>query len=160
LNKKLCILICLAALFASGCAQKWALDAQSLEAQLAWPQPPEKQRIRHVMTIRGFREKGGNVKGFLFGKGSSSLIKPVAVATGRDGRIAIADTGTKSVHLYIPKEELYIDVFSFDDGEMMASPVSVAFDDELRLYVSDSFYEKIAVFDSRGNTFSRLPGWL
>jgi hypothetical protein len=102
------------------------------------------------MTIRGFSEKGGNLKGFFFGKGSNSLIKPVAVATGRDGRIAIADTGTKSVHLYIPQEELYIDVFSFDDGEMMVSPVSVAFDDELRLYVSDSFYEKIAVFDSRG----------
>ena len=145
----LCAALCLAALLTTGCSRKWVMDSQPPEAGLVWPQAPEKPRIRHLGTITGFRERGVSLKSLVFGKGEDRLVNPVAVAAGGDGRIAVADTGTKSVHLYIPKEERYVGVFRFGSVGMM-SPVGVAFDDELRLYVSDSFHEKVSVFDSRG----------
>jgi DNA-binding beta-propeller fold protein YncE len=145
----LCPWFCLAVFVATGCAPKWAMDAGPSEARLVWPQAPGKTNIRYLTTITGFRERGVSLRMLVFGKGEDRLVNPVAVATGVDGRIAVADIGTKSVHLFIPKEERYIRVFRFDSGEMV-SPVSVAFDDELRLYVSDSFHEKVSVFDRGG----------
>ena len=149
MKKIACAFLCLAAFLAAGCASKWAMDVQPSEARRVWPQAPEKPRIRHLATIGGFKERGTSLKMVIFGRGEDRLIRPVAVATGGDGRIAVADTGSKSVHLYIPKEEKYIGILRFDAGEI-AYPVSVAFDDELRLYVSDSLQEKIAVFDRGG----------
>jgi len=139
----------LAAFVATGCASKWAMNVQPSEARSVWPQAPEKPRIRHLMTITGFKEQGASLKTLFLGKGENTLVSPVAVAVGGDGRIAVADTGSKRVHLYLPKEERYVKVIRFESGEIV-SPVSVAFDDELRLYVSDSFHGKIAVFDPRG----------
>jgi len=148
MKKISCAFFCLTVFLTAGCASKWAMDVQPSEARLVWPQAPEKPKVRHLATIRGFNERGGSLKVVFFGKGEDRLIQPVAVATGGDGRIAVADTGSKSVHLYIPKEEKYIGIFRFGSGEIV-SPVGVAFDEELRLYVSDSFQEKIAVFDRR-----------
>jgi DNA-binding beta-propeller fold protein YncE len=139
----------LTAFVAAGCASRWAMDVQPSEARLAWPQAPEKPKVRHLATIMGFKERGTSLKTVFFGKSEDRFIRPVAVATGWDGRIAVADPGSKSVHLYIPKEEKHTGIFPFGAGEV-ASPVSVAFDDELRLYVADSFHEKIAVFDRLG----------
>jgi DNA-binding beta-propeller fold protein YncE len=61
----------------------------------------------------------------------------VAVATAHDGRIAVADMGRRCVHLYIPGQQLYLQL-SGSEGNKIASPVGVVFNDELRLYVSDS----------------------
>jgi len=145
----LCPLFCLAVLVTTGCAAKWAMDTRPSEGRLVWPQAPEKPKIRHLMTMTGFKERGASLKMAIFGKGEDRLMQPVAVATGGDGRIAVADTGSKSVHLYMPKEEKYLRISSVDSGEFVA-PVGVAFDDELNLYVSDSSHGKIFVFDRRG----------
>jgi len=149
MTKILCAWFCLAAFVAAGCVSKWAMDSSASEARLVWPQAPEQPKIRHLVTINGFKERGVSLKRLFVGKGEDRLIRPVAVATGGDGRIAVADTGSKSVHLYIPKEERFIRVYRLDSEEMEA-PVSVAFDEELRLYVSDSVHAKIFVFDRRG----------
>jgi len=149
MTRTLCAGFCLAALLATGCASKWAMNIQPSEARPVWPQAPEKPRIRHLMTITGFKEQGASMKTLFLGKGEDKFMSPVAVAIGGDGRIAVADTGSKKVHLYIPKEERYVKVIRFESGEIV-SPVGVAFDDDLRLYVSDSFHGKIAVFDPLG----------
>jgi len=140
---------CLAALLATGCTSRWVMDVQSSSTQLLWPQLPEKPKVRHLMTIRGFKEEGASVSTLIFGKSEDRLIMPVSVATGVDGRIAVADTGAKRVHLYIPKEGKYIGIFR-ENLSGTFSPVGVAFDDELRLYVSDSLGAKISVFDREG----------
>jgi len=151
LTRMLCAGLCLAAFVASGCSRKWVMDSQLSEERLVWPQVPgEEPRLRHIATVTGFMERGVSVKSIFFGKSENQLINPVAVATGGDGRIAVADTGSRSVHLYIPKEEKYVGIFRSGSAEMV-SPVSVAFDDELRLYVSDSFHEQVSVFDNRGD---------
>ena len=115
------------------------------------------------MTLRGFRETGASfgfvVRTIVFGRPEDQeIVRPVAVATGTDGRIAIADIGSKCVHLFIPKEQRYFKVFTADSVEL-ASPVGVAFDDESRLYVSDSILNRILVFDGQGTyLFSINPG--
>jgi len=149
MTRILCAGLCLAALMVAGCSRKWVMDSQPPEAGMVWPQAPEKPRVRHLATITGFRERGVSFKSLIFGKGEDRIVNPVAVAAGGDGRIAVADTGSRRVHLYIPKEERYIGVFRSGSGGMM-SPVGVAFDDELRLYVSDSVHDKVSVFDSGG----------
>jgi DNA-binding beta-propeller fold protein YncE len=137
-------------LFLSGCATRWVMDIQPRETQLQWPNPPEKPKILQFQTIRGFREEGTSLKTVFTGRGDERLAGPVAVATGRDGRIAVAAAGCKCVHLYIPAAQQYQRISTVNDKELV-SPVGVAFDDELRLYVSDSTLAGIFVFDGKGD---------
>lgn len=119
------------------------------ETALQWPQPPNKPKIRQVMTIRGFQEEGTSLKTIFAGKGEGTISQPVAITTGSDGRFAIADTGCRCVHLYVPAEQRYQRLTTANNEEMRL-PVSVAFDDELRLFVSDSSRARIFVFDKQG----------
>lgn len=106
------------------------------------------------MTIKGFKEIGTSIphvlKYIIFGKSTGgTIIRPAAVARGRDNRLAIADTGCPCVHLYIPSEQKYIRVFG-TKTDVLRSPVGVAFDDELKMYVADSALRAISVFDRNG----------
>lgn len=148
-------LLCLCVPLLSGCASKWVINDQPLEGQVQWPRPPEIARVQHVRTIVGFNETGTSLKTVIFGKGEEKFIRPIAAATGTDGRIAIADSGCKCVHLYVPSGEHYYKLFTFDHGEMV-SPVGVVFDNEQRLYVSDSVLGRILVFDKEGEYLSSI----
>jgi DNA-binding beta-propeller fold protein YncE len=137
-----------------GCATKWMIHTQPAEANLQWSQSPGGTIIRHVMTMDGFSETGTSfsytMRTILYGKNEGEkLIKPVDVAVGADGRIAIADPGSKSVHLFLPKEERYIRVDKAGTEDLQ-SPVAVIFDDDLELYLSDSIIKKVFVFDREG----------
>jgi DNA-binding beta-propeller fold protein YncE len=153
----LCAGVVILSLAAAGCASKWVVDARPGETGLVWPKASGKPRVRHLATIRGFKERGMSLSGLVFGKGESGLVNPVAVAAGRDGRIAVADTGAKAVHLYVPGEGRYVRIVRPGSGEI-ESPVSVAFDGENRLYVSDSSLGKVFVFGGRGDYLFSIGG--
>jgi DNA-binding beta-propeller fold protein YncE len=143
-----------------GCSSSWVLQTESPSAGLQWPAPPDKARIRHVETVRGFKETGASLanvlKYFVFGKqAGNNILMPVDVTTGGDGRIAVADRGCKCVHLYVPGERRYVQVFKAGPGEL-ESPVGVAFDEELRLYVADAARRSIVVFDRQGRYVSSI----
>jgi DNA-binding beta-propeller fold protein YncE len=113
-----------------------------------------KARVKHRATVKGFKETGTSLpnmlKHIVFGKSEGdTIMQPVAIAAGPDGRLAIADIGCRCVHLYIPSEQKYVPIYAVKSGEI-ASPVGVAFDDELKLYVSDSVLGAIFVFDRSG----------
>ncbi len=146
----LLLALCMAALLVSGCATKWAVTEQPLESSFVWPPAPQKARLKHIENLTGFRETGGSVKTVIFGKEEVKFVRPVEVATGADGRIAVADPGGRCVHLYIPSEGKYMKLTTVNDADMV-SPVSVVFDDQLRLYVSDSARAEVMVFDKDGN---------
>jgi len=144
----------LAVLTFSGCASRWAVDSDMAQKHLYWMEGPRSAKVMHVMSIKGFYETNVTLKSFLFGKGTSGLVRPAAVAAGRDGRFAIADTGLRCVHLYIPAEQRYVKLSSFASVELL-SPVNVIFDDDLRLYISDSALGRIFVVDKQcGYLFS------
>lgn len=151
-----CMLLTAYVFLLAGCSAKWVMEAQPPEARLQWPPAPLKAKAEYVMSISGFKETGVSIRNVIFGKREDKIIQPVAVTAGRDGRIAIADTGCRCVHLYFPSEERYVKIFT----DEMASPVGLAFDDELKLYVSDSAAAKIWVFDSGGGYLFALAGAL
>jgi len=141
--------LCAAAVLGLGCTTKWVSDVEKPEAQLQWPYPPARAKVKHVMTITGFKETGTSLKTIAFGKEENKIAQPVAVATGRDGRFAVADMECRCVLLYIPSEQRLHRLISIGK-DAMVSPVSVIFDDDLTLYVSDSGLRKVAMFDQKG----------
>jgi len=163
LRNGLFVLSVAAVVLCGGCASKWSMKTDPEQSEVQWPQPPASPKVRHIMTLRGFRETGVSfgavLRSIVFGgTPDQEIARPVAVATGRDGRIAIADIGSKSVHLFLPKEQRYLRILKADSADL-ASPVGVAFDDESRLYISDSVLNRIVVFDAQGTyLFSMTPG--
>lgn len=141
----------LLALFLSGCGTtKWEALTEK-KAELQWPPAPMGVKVQYLGELHTFRQTGTSLKTLIFGRSTSGeILKPVAVAVGRDGRMAIADPGLKGVHLFNPTEKKYRLLYK-SDARQMISPVSVAFDDALRLYVSDSQLSEVLIFDQEGN---------
>jgi len=138
----------------TGCSSQWSIRAEESVTNLQWPAPPEQPKVRFLMSVKGFdRERSAQtvLKTLVYGlqNEENNFGLPVAVSTGRDGRIAVGDIGRSCVHLYLPAERKYMRLTHAGDGEFR-SPVGVAFDDDLRLYVADSFLGKVFVFGSDG----------
>ena len=156
LSRRLLIVFFFASLVTAGCiSSKWMLDSDISEKQLYWMEAPGVAKIKHFMSIKGFDETGSSIKTFIFGRGKSEIELPVAFATGSDGRFAIADTGCRCVHYYVPAEQLYLKISALESTNLV-SPVGVAFDDEQRLYISDSALGKIFVIDKHGSYVSSI----
>jgi DNA-binding beta-propeller fold protein YncE len=132
-------LLCLA----SGCATRWALKTAQPPTALQWPFQPNQAKATYVQSLTGLAPDKGTawvLKAIVFGtetEDRNAFVLPVAVATGDDGRIAVADMGRRCVHLYVPREQRYQQLKG-SDRDKIASPVGVVFDESLRLYVSDS----------------------
>lgn len=143
----------ISALLSSGCASTWKPEIISGVAGLQWPFSPDKAKVTHMMTLTGFRENVSMstlFRSIAFGEGTEGgFVAPVAISIGNDKRIAIADTGCRCVHLFIPSGEQYRKISSTGPQNLI-SPVGVAFDEALSLYVSDSALGKILVFDRDG----------
>ena len=126
-----------------GCASRWTLRTAPPGIPLQWPFQPNAAKLTFVRSLTGFTKHdgpGAAFKAFVFGgdkADSNGFVLPVAVATGRDGRIAVADMGRKCVHLFTPETSRYYRLIGSKDAKMF-SPVAVVFDDDLTLYVSDS----------------------
>lgn len=120
------------------------------DIDLVWPPPPNQEKVSYLGELNAFTQVGTSLKTIIFGKGKyGGIAKPVAIAVGSDGRIAIADTQRLGVHLYVPSEQRYQFISSFGEDRML-SPVSVAFDSNLRLVVSDSGLARVMFFDPAG----------
>ncbi len=154
MKAKWCIVICIALLTAS-CSTKWAMRTAPAETPYLLSSSQSGTMIGHTMSIKGFEEKGGSLRSLVFGKDQAAFERPVAIAVARDGRFAVADTGLKCVHLYIPSEATYRQLTGVKD-QSFSAPVSVAFDSLMRLYVSDSSLSKVFVFDQNGKYSSTI----
>jgi len=139
-------------LVCNACSTKYSVRSVQPPALLQWPYAPAQAKVKYVQAFQGFaRDSSGSIFRTIAGSGDKEndlFLLPVAVAKGHDGRIAVADMGRKCVHLFIPAKNKYMRIFG-RDHEAFSSPVSVIFDEDLRLYVSDST-GKILVFGSDG----------
>lgn len=141
------------------CAAKYSMSTVQSPVALQWPYAPEKAKVTYVQALHGFAHGGGAGSAFRAIAGNSekdndTFLLPVAVAVGVDGRIAVADMGRRCVHLYVRAENRYLRLYG-SGKEKIASPVSVVFDDELRLYLSDST-GKVFVFSRDGGLLFTL----
>ncbi len=154
MNKTRAALSITTALLLSACAAKWQLRTAPSPVALQWPFQPGTAKVTFVESLTGFSpEKGGKAafKAFVYGSDPgerNAFVLPVAVATGGDGRIAVADLGRRCVHLYLPEVQRYVRLTG-SKNVRISSPVAVIFDEQLRLYVSDSAGQLFA-FDAFG----------
>jgi DNA-binding beta-propeller fold protein YncE len=134
---------CLLAALLTGCATEWTLRTAQPSIALQWPYQPGPAKVTYERSLGGFAEHRGGasaLRAIVYGKESeerNAFVLPVAVATGADGRIAVADMGRRCVHLFLPAAQAYLRL----DGskqEKIASPVGVIFDEGLGLHVTDS----------------------
>jgi len=142
------------ALLSPACASKWTVRTAPSPVALQWPYQPVKAKLTFAFALTGFAPKRGSqsaFKAFVYGSDPgerNAFVLPVAVAVGADGRIAVADMGRRCVHLYLPASEGYVRLTG-TKNDRIGSPVAVSFDDEERLYVSDST-GKVFGFGARG----------
>jgi len=136
-------------MFTAGCTTKWTLRSAAPEIGLQWPFQPNPAKLSSVRSLTGLApstDTGSVLKAVVFGsepEDRNAFVLPVAVATGPDGRLAVADLGRRCVHLYLPGQQRYLRLTGSDRNQM-ASPVGVIFDEDLRLYVSDSAGQVLA----------------
>lgn len=128
---------------------KWDV-VLSEPAQLSWPPMPNPKKIEYLGGLRQFTPVGRSLSTIIFGqRPAGTIVKPVAIAVGADGRMAIADAGKRGVHFYVPSQQKYV-LLSKAGEEDFLSPVSVMFDSNLNLLVSDSMLANVFVFNENG----------
>ena len=143
------------ALLLPACASRWTVRTAPSPVALQWPCQPSKAKLTFVESLTGFSQQKGSqaaFKAFVYGieRGErNAFVLPVAIATGGDGRIAVADMGRRCVHLYIPATQRYVRLTG-GKKDTISSPVAVIFDEESGLYVSDST-GKIFAFGPEGD---------
>ena len=128
---------------------------------LIWPPPPEPARISYVMAIsrpadigagKGFFRK---VMEFILGESRDDIIKPYGVAVDSAGRLIVADTAFKRVHIFDIKKNKYSFIESAGEGTL-ESPISAAIDAEDNIYVTDSVRRKVYVYGKDGRYLSEF----
>lgn len=128
---------------------------------LVWPQPPEKPRIKFLYAFRDAKDLGFSQPFFkrlwsiIAGKKEMGMVRPYAIAV--EGRmVAVADPGIPAVHLFdmVDKKYKWIRKAGKD---FLVSPVGVGVSPD-RVYISDSFLEKIFVFNTNGDYLFSIGG--
>jgi DNA-binding beta-propeller fold protein YncE len=129
--------------------------AVNLPLQLEW-----------VGTVRSAADVTGNPSRlkWLFRKimGTSdsekTLNMPYGIAIDRQGRMLVADTKGRVVHLFDPAKRKY-KVLRAPDSDPFLAPIAVALDPQGNIYVSDSMRSRLFVFNAEGK-FKRTIGAL
>jgi DNA-binding beta-propeller fold protein YncE len=150
---RLGVAVVVAIAMAAGCKASWTPITLAPTAALQWPFAPAAARVTYAHALTGLARDtsaGTVLQSVVYGSSrkEGAFVLPVAVATGADGRIAVADTGCACVHFYEPATATYHRL-NGSDRERLVSPVGVAFDDTGRLWVSDSSGALFA-FDAAG----------
>lgn len=158
-HRRLLIASCLLVAGASS-----AEDKPPVAILLAWPPSGTPYQIDYLGSIatpgdlsirRGWLKKFGEVLAGPSGQ-PRALLRPFTVAVDAEGRLMVADPGTRSVHLLDSKHNKH-KVLQKSPRERFRSPIGVDFDAAGNLYVSDSILGKIFVFDKDGR-FVRFLG--
>ncbi|MFQ5852444.1 MAG: 6-bladed beta-propeller [Candidatus Binatia bacterium] len=150
-------------LLAAGCARPRSVvtEMKSMEPVLVWPLPPENPRIQYIRSIATPEDLGitksffSKVFEFFFGKSEERVRQPYGVASDSEGRVYIADSGLRIVHVFDLPGGKYWSIRGTSQEEFQF-PVGVALDKEGRLYVSDAERGVVIGFDRGGSAFLRI----
>ena len=89
----------------------------------------------------------------LFIAGNENLVSPVAVTTGKDGRLYLVDSYLAKVFVFNKQGEL---LSTIGEGSLQR-PAGIAFDPSTdRLYVTDSAAHRIVVFSAEGQALHNI----
>jgi len=149
-NALIIAVLALALLSSVGCSSKKWTMLTSEPMTMQWPPAPNPAKASYQGEIKGFKQIGRSLMNLLTGRiNEAAILKPVAIAVGVDGRMAIADMQRKGVHYYVPSTQKYDFLYKAQKTNLQ-SPVGLCFDNDQFLYVSDSVLGQILVFDTQG----------
>jgi DNA-binding beta-propeller fold protein YncE len=140
-------------LFLSACATP---ERRSEPANLFWPLPPEKPRIRYIQSIYSEDDIGRiySFREMLFGKSyRDSLTRPYGVFA-RGEKIYVTDITAMRVMVYDRKLKRVLIVG--EEGAMHIPSAALA-DSKGTLYVADASRSKIVVYDAGGSYQTAFP---
>ncbi len=136
----------------SGCSGSSVPDrAQAPQAPLVWPAPPEPARISYVQKIENPKDIGASKGIFsrlvelVVGGRYDAMVKPFGMAIDSKGRLLVADTSLKRVHVYDMERKKYSYIEKAGKTTLV-SPISVAVDSKDNIYVTDSILARVVVF--------------
>ncbi len=153
--------LALLALFGMGCTSEYVHPLTPPMQAVVWPKPPDEPRVRYLGSLTGSADAGEKptakeaVDAFFFGKSPpKQLVTPYAVDVRADRDVvAIADTGTRSVHVLDLDGRAYREITGCGDPEeLFTLPVGVAWVGE-SLWVADAGAGRLGVIVlNSGNT--------
>lgn len=139
-------------------------ERKPFDGPLVWPQPPDQPRFAYEAFLRSTADiadvsEEASLREQLTGVQAVSdapvFDKPSAIVA-RSGRIYIADTGSHTIVVFdIPRRKVFR--FGIREPGNLLNPAGLALDGEMNLYVADSKWRKVIVYDSLG-LFQRAVG--
>lgn len=147
--------------------QACSTQVEEVKPRIVFPSYPEDPKIIYLDTYRGGSTTkkstlSGAFDAFLGEEksvsGSSNIVKPYGVGL-QNGKVYVADTGSNVV---FKMDEKSREVEFIGDGVVgrLSSPVSIAFDSNETVYVSDTRQKKIQGYDKDGKLIFVLGGRL
>lgn len=131
---------------------------------IIWPAPPEAARISFVKTVERPEDIGAR-QGFfsrladiVLGTDNDDIVKPYGLATDSAGRLLVADTAFKRVHIYDLFKGDYASIDSAGK-ERLEAPIGVALDGQDNIYVTDSGAGKVYVYSKDADLLFQIPGF-
>lgn len=116
--------------------------------RLVWPLPPEEPKIEYVRAfccLNDFKKNAFLETVIGSSNAGRKMSKPYGVATGKDGKVYVTDTGLRIVWVFDEKAKKV----SFL-GSGLRTPTGVAVDNTGKVFVADSLSQHVFAFDSEG----------
>ncbi|MFQ5479894.1 MAG: 6-bladed beta-propeller [Thermodesulfobacteriota bacterium] len=163
---RLTLLLLILFVAASGCGSPDISSQQSKDFKhkpLIWPAPPAPARIAFDISLAKPEDVGikkglfAKVVDVLIGANQRTMVKPYGIAVDTEGRVIVADTAFKRVHIYDKKKKKYLYIDRARKTPLV-SPIGVATDSEDNIYVSDSIARKVYVFNRKGSLLRSIDG--
>ena len=139
-------------------------EKKAYDGPLFWPQPPDQPRFAYEFMLRSPADivkvsDEASLRETLTGQAAVStqpvFDKPAAIVA-RNGRIYVADTGTHTIVVFdVARRKLFR--FGVREPGNLLKPAGLALDGEMNVYVADSKWRKVMVYDSLG-LFQRTVG--
>ncbi|MFQ5354699.1 MAG: 6-bladed beta-propeller [Thermodesulfobacteriota bacterium] len=130
---------------------------------LIWPSPPAPARIAFDLSLAK-PEDIGIKKGLLtkfvdilVGADKRSMVKPYGIAVDTSGRVLVADTAARKIHIYDRRKKKYLRIDRAGKTGL-ESPIGVATDSMDNIYVTDSLARKVYVFNAKGSLLRSIDG--
>jgi len=160
----LCIWPVVLLLFCGGCGSQSGFLSTPPDVPLAWPEPPERSRIRYlgaISTEADLKTKGSWSQGFgelLFGKRKIGvLVAPYAVAIDQDDKLFVTDSANAVVHVFDLNKRTYKQFSALAGQDKLLKPVGLTIIGN-RIYAVDSILRKVCVFEKNGKFIFSFGG--
>jgi len=134
----------------TGCTMIAKKDSNEPTITRVWPEKPAKARIAYVKSFTSPDDLGiskgffTQILDFFTGGSDWQLVRPMAIVASADGKIFVADPGSKAVHLFDTKNAEHKLILA-RDNQPFPSPTGLALGLKGEVYITDSSLGQVFV---------------